>query len=70
MVEKGLLQDKLGTKCGIGFVRCHQRLAGGHKRTSIWIGRTRVANPLGNHRTFYTYKRFKQLSNFLNRLMI
>jgi hypothetical protein len=70
LVEKGLLQDKLGTKCGTGFVRCHERHAGGHNLTSTWIGPIQTANPLGTRLIFRTYKRFKQLSKYLNRLNI
>src|SRR5690606_34132904 len=36
----------------------------------LTIGRNAPANPLGPSKVFYTFKRFKQLSKSLNRLMI
>jgi len=34
------------------------------------MGRKAIADPLENPEIFYTFKRFKQLSKSLNRLMI
>ena len=71
-VEKGLLRDKLGTKCGTDFVgmsqqACRSATCG----PSTWIGRGYDRLILGQAADLCcSYKRFKQISKSLNRLMI
>ena len=69
--EKGLLRDKLGTKCGTDLRPCHRRnIRAALSVVAIEPDVQQTATSPHAARPSASYKRFKRISKSLNRLMI